>query len=305
MRPRRRPRVTYALIAANVAAFALAVRSGGGGQEAMLVRAGALFRPALVAGEWWRAFSAMFLHAEPLHLALNMYGLFLLGSFAEDVLGPTRYFIVYLLGGLAGAAASTSLSMGALSVGASGAIMGLLGALIVLLVLGRGAWPEQWRRALLWNLVFLGALQVYIGFQLARIDNAAHVGGMLGGAAAALLFAPGLLLGRGRLSRAVVGALAGALVVALITSAVAVARTPLDATLGRLETRDVEVGGLYLTVPAYWEIDRERGRAEDPYLDVRVDAERVGERSRVDSPQARDPRYQALIERIARSARAP
>jgi membrane associated rhomboid family serine protease len=301
VRRRRRAPVTLGLIAANLVIF-LVAGSTGIGDEAGLIRAGALFRPALVAGEWWRAVSAMFLHAGLVHLAINMYGLYLLGRFSEEVLGGSRYFVVYLAGGLAGAAASTGMSSGALSVGASGAIMGLLGALIVLLVLRRGTWPESWRRLLLWNLVFLGALQIYIGFQLPMIDNAAHVGGMLGGAAAALLVAPGLLLGSGRAARAIVGVLVASLLAALAVSALAVARTPLEATLARLPTREVEAGGCRLSVLSYWEVDGERGRLEDPYLGVRLTVERLGGEAHVESPQAHDPRYRALIERIARSA---
>jgi membrane associated rhomboid family serine protease len=305
VRPRRASPVTAALIAVNVTACLACALFVGGDDEAALIRAGALFRPAVLAGEWWRAFSAQFLHAGLVHLAVNMYGLYLLGRFSEDVLGSGRYLIVYLVGGLMGAAASTGVSAGGLSVGASGAIMGLLGALIVLLVLRRGSWPEAWRRALLWNLVFLGALQIYIGFQVSMIDNAAHVGGMLGGAVAALVVAPGLLLGRGRVARAAVSAVAALLIGLLVASFVLVARTSLPTTLERLHTRQVEVGGVLLTVPRYWDADVEHGRVEDPYLGVQVSPVVGDLLPRVESPQADDPRYRALIARIAASARAP
>ena len=82
----------------------------------------------------------------------------MLGRFCEEVFGPLRYFVTYVAGGLVGAIGSTlNTQQAGLSVGASGAIMGLLGALIVVLILRRGTWPEAWRRTLLWNLVLLGA----------------------------------------------------------------------------------------------------------------------------------------------------
>src|SRR5207248_2889898 len=197
-----------------------------------------------------------FLHGNWEHLLVNGYALFMLGRFCEEVFGPLRYFVTYVAGGLAGAAASTlNTQQPGLSVGASGAIMGLLGALIVVLILRRGTWPEAWRRALLWNLVLLGAIQIYIGFQLPMIDNAAHVGGMLGGGAMALLVAPGGLIGRSAPARLVLGALALACLASLVWATVEVVRTPLLVTFAKLPTKDVTVGGKTYRVPRYWEPD--------------------------------------------------
>jgi membrane associated rhomboid family serine protease len=275
-----------------------------GEEDATLLRAGALFRPAVFAGEWWRGFSAMFLHANALHLGLNMYGLYLLGRFTEEVSGGVRYFVIYVLAGLTGAAASTTVGAGALSVGASGAIMGLLGALMVILLLRRGGWPESSRRALLWNLGLLGALQIYIGVQVPIIDNAAHVGGMLGGAAGALVAAPGLLLDGGRVGRSVVAALAALAVGLFMLALVQVIRTPVPVTLARIPTREVRVDRVALTVPSYWEVDLERGVVRDPYFDITVTPSRMRDQVRIEAPEDGDPRYRALIERVRRSARA-
>jgi membrane associated rhomboid family serine protease len=300
----RRPRgpVTLGLVAINLAVFATLLTSPAE-EGLLLVRAGALFRPAVLHGEWWRAFSAMFLHAGLFHLAVNMYGLYLLGRFAEEALSAPRYLIIYLLGGLGGAAATTWMGQGALSVGASGAIMGLLGALIVVLLLRRGAWPEAWRRTLLWNLVFLGALQIYIGFQVAMIDNAAHIGGMLAGGAAALLFAPGGLLGEGAVARAVVRATGAALVALALVAGYRAATTSIEQTLERLPTREVSVAGVGLTVPVYWEVDAAHGRVFDPYLDVEIAPKVEDGAIALRSPQTGSPQLGDLLERIRKSAR--
>ena len=247
----------------------------------------------------------MFLHAGWVHLGVNMYGLYLLGRFAEDVLTSPRFLVIYLLGGLGGALASTLVGQGALSVGASGAIMGLLGALIVVLMLRRGSWPEAFRRTLLWNLVFLGGLQIYIGFQVAMIDNAAHVGGLIAGAAAALLFAPGGILGAGRAGRAVVAGTAVALLLMVAASALQVARTSIDATFRRLPTREVAVGGAGITVPAYWELDGDHQRIVDPYLGIEVAPRVVGDTVELSSPQAGEAVLAPLFERMRTSARVP
>ncbi|MCA1663531.1 MAG: rhomboid family intramembrane serine protease, partial [Myxococcales bacterium] len=218
VRPRRAARVTLALLVAiGVVGIATMPHLRGhlleGAPTATLVRWGALWRPAVDAGEWWRVFTAMLLHGNWEHLIVNGYALFMLGRFCEEVFGPLRYFVTYVAGGLAGAAASTlNTQQPGLSVGASGAIMGLLGALIVVLILRRGTWPEAWRRALLWNLVLLGAIQIFIGFQLPMVDNAAHVGGMLGGGGMALVVAPGGLIGRSTAARALVVVIALAFV---------------------------------------------------------------------------------------------
>jgi rhomboid protease GluP len=158
----------------------------GTGEQA-LIRAGALYRPAVLEGQWWRILTALFLHAGPLHLLVNMYALHLLGRLAETMFGSVRFLIVYLAGGIVGGISSTLLSSGTLSVGASGAIMALLGGAIAALLRGTGNWPPTWRRSLLMNLSLLAVLQVIIGIAVPAIDNAAHLGGLVGGALVALV----------------------------------------------------------------------------------------------------------------------
>jgi membrane associated rhomboid family serine protease len=297
-RPRRRTPATWALLALNFAAYAVVLFLARDADEGALVRAGALFRPAIEAGQWWRPLTAMFLHAGPFHILINMYGLFLLGRFVEDVFGSARYLVVYLGGGLIGGLASTLVGQGALSVGASGAIMGLLGALIVTLLLKRGTWPEAWRRTLLTNLLLLGGMQIYIGFQVPMIDNAAHVGGLLGGAAFTLLAAPGGLLGDGRAGKWTARALAVLLCAGTLAAGVLAARTSLDATLRAIPVKQVTVGGKTLEVPSYWQVDTAHDRVEDPLLGLQLTVEKGG---KLDS-SADDPRYRPLLQRIEHSA---
>jgi membrane associated rhomboid family serine protease len=296
LRERRLPLVTIGLIIVNVALWIPSTKLSMHPAGADLIRWGALFRPAVHAGEWWRMWSAMFLHGDVTHIGLNMYALYILGQFCEDVFGPLRYFVTYVAGGLVGALGSIfATAQVGLSVGASGAIMGLLGALIVVLLLRRGTWPEAWRRTLLWNLVFLGALQIYIGFQLPMIDNAAHVGGMIGGGAMALVVAPGGLVGRGLAARVILVALALTTLGGFSWAAAEVARTPLDVTLRKMPTRTMTLDGVDYTVPDYFERDDHEHQLVDPYLDL---AFSPGHPTQTD-----DARLRPYIERIEKSAR--
>jgi membrane associated rhomboid family serine protease len=265
-----------------------------------LVRWGALWRPAVAAGEWWRVFTAMFLHGNWEHLLVNGYALFMLGRFCEEVFGALRYFVTYVAGGLCGAAASTlNTQQAGLSVGASGAIMGLLGALIVVLILRRGTWPEAWRRALLWNLVLLGAIQIFIGFQLPMVDNAAHVGGMVGGGAMALVVAPGGLLGRSAAARAVIVALALVFVGGFVWAAVETARTPLSQTMvERIPHKRAQAGERIWQVPVYWERDAEHDVVYDPYF---VDDGLV----LPPREPPKDPELRRILDLIAKNAPSP
>jgi len=302
VRPRGTARVTLALVVAVVAVAALMLRGNilAEPQASTLVRWGALWRPAVRAGEWWRVFTAMLLHGNWEHLLVNAYALYMLGRFCEEVFGPLRYFVTYVVGGLAGAAASTlNTQQAGLSVGASGAIMGLLGALIVVLILRRGTWPEAWRRALLWNLVLLGAIQIFIGFQLPMVDNAAHVGGMLGGGACALVVAPGGLIGRSSAARAVLLALALVCVGGFAWAAVQTARTPLEQTmLQRIPQKLASAGDRVWRVPAYWEKDDVHDVLYDPYF---VDD---GMTLPAHAPP-KDPALARILDLIAKNAPSP
>lgn len=187
------PYATYTLIALNVAVFVLDVASGadpmGGGALGEVGIRGALvgasrgegFELVGVAfGEWWRVVTGGFLHAGILHLALNMYALWILGSQLEHVLGRARFVALYGTSLLAGAFAVLLLDPTDWTVGASGAIFGMFG---VAFVFQRSAGIDPWRSGvgalILINLVFT--------FTIPGISVGGHIGGLIGGALTALL----------------------------------------------------------------------------------------------------------------------
>ena len=157
-------------------------------------------QPVLIAvqGEWFRLVSSMFLHVGLLHLAFNMYVLFLLGPPLERVLGHGRFLTLYLVAGLGGSVASYAFSPAAtLSVGASGAIFGLMAAWIVV--------ARRMHRDATQVLVLLG-LNVALGFVLPSVDWRAHLGGAVVGALMALVLTTGKgQQGRDRLPAQAVG----------------------------------------------------------------------------------------------------
>ena len=134
LRPRSlapgQPTMTYALIGINVAAF---VAERGGMGTSWAFQNGALTGEAVAAGDWWRVISATFLHANLLHIAFNMYALYILGTRLEGYVGTLRFGIIYVLGALGGSAGALLATKPATAtVGASGAVFALMGALLVL-----------------------------------------------------------------------------------------------------------------------------------------------------------------------------
>ena len=195
-----RPVITYSLIGINVAAFLVQVTVG---INALAADWGMWPVGIAIYGEWWRLLTSAFLHGSWLHIAFNMYVLFALGPTLERVLGHGRYLVLYLVAALGGSVASYAVSdIRTVSVGASGAIFGLMGALIVA---GRRL------RYDISQVLILLAVNVVIGFLAPGVDWRAHLGGLVTGAAAAavLVLAPR----RGRAAWQVLGV--GGILVAL------------------------------------------------------------------------------------------
>jgi rhomboid protease GluP len=175
----RRTPVTILLLIAIAVGFVLQFLSGG-----QLTEAGANYGPAIRAGEYWRLVTSMFLHGGLLHLALNGWALFQLGSLLELLMGSRRMLLVYFATGIAGSLASAAFTHEP-SVGASGAIFGLLGALIAFLLRRRGALTPQ-GKSILMQLVGWAVINVFLGFSSnvgggPQIDNSAHLGGCAAG----------------------------------------------------------------------------------------------------------------------------
>jgi rhomboid protease GluP len=190
--PRRAP-VTILLIALNVAAFAYEVSIVGspllmgGGALGAMIDAGALVPALARSGQYWRIVTGAFLHGGLLHLAVNMYSLYVLGPFIEVIAGRSRMAIIYAVSLVAsGLAVMYFSSPFAVTVGASGAIFGLFGALFAIgFKLGR---PGM--RLVRANLGIL-ILNLFITFAVPGIAASAHIGGLIAGFVVAyFLYAP-------------------------------------------------------------------------------------------------------------------
>lgn len=176
-----RPTVTIVLLVLLGLCFAATALGGAQHTPFGLVRFGAN-APALInAGQWFRLFSANFLHANLLHIYMNGMGLMVLGSQLERLLGPWRLSLIYLLSALGGSIASAVAARAAFSVGASTAIFGLLGALAVVNWRFRRELPAGFRQPLRWWVFILG-LNAALPLLVGQIDVAAHVGGFFAGA---------------------------------------------------------------------------------------------------------------------------
>ncbi len=149
-----------------------AAPSMGGIDTQVLIRLGAKYGPLMVAGQWWRLVTAVFLHAGLLHIIMNLWCLFDLGPAVESLFSTTKFIFFYLVAGVAGFVVSFLWSPFGVSIGASGAILGLIGVLIGASVhhgrLGQDMRSPLWR----WLLYIL------IFGLLFHADNAAHIGGL-------------------------------------------------------------------------------------------------------------------------------
>ena len=165
------------LIGANVAVFIGMVLTGQAESDRTLLRFGAL-PPVLRHAEWWRLFTAMFVHVGPLHLAFNMFALALFGPAIEGRYGRTRFLLLYLASGFLGGAASLMFTGGGIRAGASGGVFGILGAWIAFFVRHRDL---RGAREQLRSLFFLVGINLFLGAAIGGIDNFAHLGGLVGG----------------------------------------------------------------------------------------------------------------------------
>lgn len=201
---RRFPPVVLTLIVANIAVFAWEIATGvfmdpkvryeAGIMGRSLIESGALVRTEVVAGEWWRMLTATFLHGGFGHLFGNMVVLYIVGMACEHAFGVARMMLVYFGSALAGSALSLVASPGP-SVGASGAVFGVLAGVVVVLYRNQHRFFVRDKR-IGFVLAAWAAWQLLTGFLSPFVDNFAHLGGMIGGALAALLLTPRLTPGR-------------------------------------------------------------------------------------------------------------
>ncbi|HSG23618.1 MAG TPA: rhomboid family intramembrane serine protease [Azonexus sp.] len=186
--------VTLLLIGANLLVFLLMLGAGAGlwhSQNGVQLAWGANFGPATQDGQWWRLGSALFLHFGLVHLVMNLWALWDGGQLVERMFGHLRFIIIYFVSGLSGNLLSLVIQGNeAVSGGASGAIFGVYGALLVFVWRERQQLHSGEFRWLFWGGLGFSAVSITLGLIIPGIDNSAHIGGF---AAGCLL---GLLLGR-------------------------------------------------------------------------------------------------------------
>lgn len=141
------------------------------------LKMGANFAPLIRQGEVWRVITYMFLHASLLHLIVNMYSLYALGASVENFLGRWKFIIVYLVSGICGGLLSAATGSNTISVGASGAIFGLAGALLYFGYHYRTYLGEAIKK----QIIPIILINLLIGYLIAGIDNFGHIGGLIGG----------------------------------------------------------------------------------------------------------------------------
>lgn len=156
----------------------------------LLLRLGASFGPYTRRGEYWRLVVPMFLHIGLLHLAINNYSLYVLGRLLEPIYGYGRFAFLYVATGIGSAYLSMSMSNN-VSAGASGAIFGIAGVMLVAGYLHRGSIPRQWGRAFGKGMLPVIVLNLALGGALHQwVDNWAHLGGLVSGVLLALIIPP-------------------------------------------------------------------------------------------------------------------
>ena len=213
------PTVTFALIALNVIAFVAELGSGAGvssGGGGTIISDGALNGPAIAdQNEYWRLITSGFLHAGLIHIGFNMYLLYILGQILEPAIGHVRFAALYFTSLLAGSFGALVADPGALTVGASGAVFGLMGgAVVAMRARGFDPMASGIPALILLNLVF--------SFLFPGISIGGHIGGLLGGAVAAFAL---VVVGERHGMKAVGGIICAAIAVGAAVGAVAVAGT--------------------------------------------------------------------------------
>lgn len=174
--------LTNLLVAINIAVY-LAELATGGDQRGSVVQSGILYGPAVVqGGEWWRVVTGAFLHGSIPHIAFNMFALYQVGNLIEALFGRVRFALLYAIALLGSAAVVLWFSYDQPTLGASGAIFGLFGALVAVgLRLGKRG------RALIGQVVPVVAINLVFTFAVPGISAAGHVGGLITGFLAGLV----------------------------------------------------------------------------------------------------------------------
>ena len=174
---RKVPYVTLGIILINFVMFLLTYLFGKGSEDAYtLVQFGALYKPLVLGGDYYRLITTAFLHIGVIHLLVNCYSLYVIGSQLESFLGKFKFLFVYLVSALSGSLMSIIFNTH-VSAGASGAIFGLLGSMLYFGYNYRVFLGNVMKS----QIIPLIILNLGLGFMMSGIDNAAHIGGLVGG----------------------------------------------------------------------------------------------------------------------------
>jgi len=206
--------VTKVLIGINVLVYLGELAQGAGlnANSGSIYVKGVLYGPFVASGDWWRLITSAFLHYGPFHLGLNMLALWWFGAPLEQALGRGRFLLLYLVSGLAGSAGALIDKPLSPTVGASGAIFGILGAMLVL----------EWQRSHVigGSVLPIIAINLVFTFTISSISIGGHIGGLVGGALGVLALSR---FGRGHAVYGRVGlaGIAGLLAVGVVSVAIA------------------------------------------------------------------------------------
>lgn len=179
----KQPIVTYIIMAICIILFILMELSGGSTNSQTLLKYGANLDVLVKNGEYYRLFTCIFLHIGIMHLLCNMYSLYIIGREVENLFGKIKYIIIFILSGIFGSIMSLAFTHNTISAGASGAIFGLLGALLYFGMHYRTYLGETIKRSIIPIIV----VNLIIGFFAEGIDLAAHIGGLVGGVLVAMM----------------------------------------------------------------------------------------------------------------------
>ncbi|HEY6184003.1 MAG TPA: rhomboid family intramembrane serine protease [Terriglobales bacterium] len=193
--PDAKPQVTIALMALNIVVFVAMIFSGASplNPDTMtLSRFGGTEGIYSLFVQQWRLLSANYVHAGILHIGMNMWGLWVLGELVERIFDRWVYVLTYTCCGVMGMVAACWWNPRVVTVGASGAIFGMAGALITALYLGKLPVAKESVQSIVKNLIFVIGFNLFLGFGSSGISNAAHIGGCATGLALGAILAPSL-----------------------------------------------------------------------------------------------------------------
>jgi len=179
-----RYRITYSIIVINAVVYLFSALLSGSIADMdmqVLVDMGALYGPLTVLkGEWWRLFTAMFLHGGMTHILMNMVSLYIIGRGMEIYFDARSYLAIYLFSGLLGGLASLYIHPESVGIGASGAIFGVFGALAGFFIAHRKHLGEH-TRAFMKEFTVIIVINLVIGFSISSVDVSAHIAGLAAG----------------------------------------------------------------------------------------------------------------------------